>query len=115
MKLYIPSIGDIIVLTKDWEFNLYDEYRNDTLYILSGGTPKINQYRQFERSGSMKVTLKKDTVMSINRIYIRKGKKELDSVSFVVKQSPSFPPRTKIRFWAKLEDVNNIEFELLKP
>lgn len=28
MKLYIPELGDKLMLTQDWTFNLYPEYRN---------------------------------------------------------------------------------------
>ena len=28
MKLYIPEIGDSLLLSKDWTFDLYHEYRN---------------------------------------------------------------------------------------
>ena len=42
MKLYIPEIGDHIVLIKDWTFDLYAENRNEQLgalfgHYLSGG------------------------------------------------------------------------------
>ena len=30
MRLYIPTVGTKIVLTQDWTFKLYVEYRNDT-------------------------------------------------------------------------------------
>lgn len=31
MNLYIPELKDQIKLTKDWNFNLYSERRNETL------------------------------------------------------------------------------------
>jgi len=36
MKLYIPEIGDKIVLKKDWTFNLHAENRNKSLLELFG-------------------------------------------------------------------------------
>jgi hypothetical protein len=42
MKLYIPEIGDHIILTSDWTFDLHNESRNEQLgalfgYYLCGG------------------------------------------------------------------------------
>lgn len=34
MRLYIPEIGDKLVLAKDWTFTLYRESRNDDLWRL---------------------------------------------------------------------------------
>lgn len=45
--------------------------------------------------------------LTVDRIYIRKGASEYDSVSFFVE---GLAPK-KIRFWAKLDDCNNIEFK----
>lgn len=36
MNLYIPEIGDHIILTKDWTFNLFPEYRNADLGAFFG-------------------------------------------------------------------------------
>lgn len=36
MKLYVPEIGDHIILTKDWTFDLHAETRNDQLGALFG-------------------------------------------------------------------------------
>jgi hypothetical protein len=36
MKLYVPEIGDHLVLTKDWTFELHAESRNEQLAVLFG-------------------------------------------------------------------------------
>lgn len=36
MKFYVPEIGDDIVLTKDWEFSLFPESRNNDLASFNG-------------------------------------------------------------------------------
>jgi hypothetical protein len=36
MKLYVPEIGDHIILTKDWTFDLHAESRNEQLGALFG-------------------------------------------------------------------------------
>lgn len=73
-----------------------------------------------------RITIPKDTVLEIDRIYIRKGLEEYSSISFLVDSSPevAYKPKAdlkklglghitkkhKMRFFAKLKDVNQIEF-----
>lgn len=61
------------------------------------------------------VTLLKDTVLNVDRIYIRKGVSEYSSITFYVwsKSGPvaANASKKKSRFWAKLADCNNIQFE----
>lgn len=67
------------------------------------------------------VTLPADTHLIVDRIYIRKGSEDFDSVTFVIpKADKAFgqiridKKNTSVRFWAKLDDVNNIEFDLVE-
>jgi hypothetical protein len=135
MKLYIPSIGDIIRLTQDWEFNLYAEDRNSTLMEIVGD--KRDPWD--DRDTAIKVVIPAQAELKIDRIYIRKGQDEFDSVTFLWKGMTTAPrviqktatkfasgrdredftytqkiPKRPVRFWAKLSDVNNIEFEEVK-
>lgn len=52
--------------------------------------------------------------LKTDRIYIRKGSEDFSSVSFLVNKEDNHligaEPKRQIRFWAKLGDVNNIEF-----
>lgn len=67
------------------------------------------------------VTLPKGTVLSVDRIYIRKGASDFSSLTFYVHECPlpELTPAKKgggfkkgrKRFWAKLDDVNRIRFE----
>ena len=133
MQFYIPSVTDQIRLTADWEFPLFFESRNDSL--LTRIKPDVT-YGYRDR-GSILAVLKAGTVLQVDRIYIRKGKGEWDSVTFWIKFAPGDKDRRKVvrrssycheqqlqgvdptqemkfkgaRFWAKLEDVNAIEFE----
>ena len=50
-------------------------------------------------------TLKKGTILEIDRIYIRKGAADYSSITFRIKGGKTSP-----RFFAKLEDVNKIVF-----
>lgn len=67
------------------------------------------------------LTLPADTVLVLDRIYIRKGKDGFDSITFQVESSPLVGLKGtgkkgflsgKVRFWVKLEDANRIECEL---
>jgi len=59
--------------------------------------------------------------LAVDRIYIRRGKSEFDSVTFVVKSWPAVVVKRGVevvvqkkvgkRFWAKLRDVNEVVFE----
>lgn len=61
------------------------------------------------------LTLPTKTLLSVDRIYIRKGVSEYSSITFYLKETTwSGMPRKKkgaTRFWAKLADVNLIECE----
>lgn len=53
----------------------------------------------------VRATLPEGTILTIDRIYIRKGKSDYDSISFYA-QIPGIAK--KKRFWAKREDVNTM-------
>jgi hypothetical protein len=55
-------------------------------------------------------TLPVRTVLSVERIYIRKGAERFDSITFRVKSSP-WTECEKARFWVALDDANEMEVE----
>lgn len=169
MQLYVPELGDMIKLTEDWTFTLYNEHRNQTLWqlekcgqrevmpdqdrvkelerLITGITSRLtfetvnNSYSRYNqrvqvyasqedrdnhrlfqqeltdlrrRHSWASVTLPKDTLLKIDRIYIRKGAEEYSSLTFIINSLPVItgkPFSRKPRFWAKLSDCNNINFE----
>jgi hypothetical protein len=117
MRFYIPELGDKICLISPWTFDLWPESRN--VDFVRSYTKKY--YNSVDWSNSewgiqddnckwhnkkklIEVTLPFDTILSISRIYVRKGAKDFSSVSF-------YHIKGHGRFWAKLEDVNKIDFE----
>jgi hypothetical protein len=58
------------------------------------------------------VTLKAGQVLSIDRVYIRRGASDFSSITFNYIGAPKGSGR--VRFWAKLVDVNSIEFESIE-
>lgn len=115
MKLYIPRPGDKIRLTEDWTFPLHHEYRNAGL---AEGL-ELADFRQWASPNSSVATLPKGTVLAIDRIYIKKPYPEFDSVTFRTVASPDrrLTPKkaggtgASRRFWVKLADANNLEYE----
>jgi hypothetical protein len=105
MKMYVPEISDQIILSQDWTFDLYHEWRNKSLFdkmkvnFMNGGyAQNMEKYA---------ATIPKGTGLKIDRIYIRKGNSEYSSLTFYIGSGPW----KGCRFWAKLKDVNKIEFD----
>ena len=123
MKLYIPENGDSFKLTADWTFDLYNEDRNYSLMEKLGDTRRtIGSWH--ESYGAAPATIPAGAILKVDRVYIRKGSKDYSSITFLWKGealpakietysdgSTGKVPRIPVRFWAKLADVNNIEFE----
>lgn len=79
----------------------------------------IHRYESEEKGkNEICITLPAGTILIVDRVYIRKGLKDYSSLSFIVKNlgevtiSNYNNKKKKVttqRFWAKLEDCNNIE------
>jgi hypothetical protein len=77
--------------------------------------PKMLAYPNRFRSGFQTVhslTLQAGTELRISRVFIRKGSEDYDSVTFYGGVC-HLGVIHKVRFWAKLEDVNKIEYEVI--
>jgi hypothetical protein len=79
----------------------------ERLEVLTG---RFNEIRD---SASI-VTIPAGSVLSIDRIFIRKGMDDWSSLTFYLKEHPDHIFKKKPRFWAKLADCNNIEFDQVK-
>ena len=115
MKINIPRLGDYLQLTTDWTFSYILEHRNYTLRM----TLTDNDLNKRFPDGTP-VTMPAGTVLKVDRIYIRQGAPEFDSITFRVMQSPDKRLLSKskggtavdsVRFFVKLDDANNIEAE----
>lgn len=77
-------------------------------------SPKVleNAYRgqNYQVEATLSVTFPAGTILKMDRLYIRKGAREFDSVTFVAEKTSLFKGR-KPRFWAKLEDANRMVLE----
>ena len=119
MQLFIPPLNTKLQLLEDWNFALYKEHRN--YYVWEALTGTLYRYDDIESPPPI-VTLLKDTIIRIDRIYIRKGQTGYDSVTFTVVDTPN--PALKLkkqggtfegtrRFWVKLEDANQIQADIV--
>lgn len=117
-KLFIPRFGTLLELSEAWTFQLHYEGRNQALIEAMGFTFEYS-YRNNISPPPETVTLPTGTVLKVDRVYIRRdfdGKaSDYDSLTFQIVSCPaekklckngSFGRKT--RFWAKLEDCNNI-------
>lgn len=143
MKLFIPEIGTVLKLEADWEFSLFVETRNEAL-VTASDFPRDTTYRWslaptskeapknvgWEKQASWSAEWRKNfilpagSILTVDRIYIRKGVKDFSSLSFNLNRKSVNADHSKFaknlatqkgrcRFWAKLADVNNIEFSAL--
>lgn len=123
MNFYIPELKDAIKLTSDWSFDLYAETRNESVGKVLGlisENPKLwyrpwkiyeDKEHCYEVLFVERVTIPKDTILVVDRIYVRNGQKDYSSVTFRIKSCPD-KKFNKTRFWAKLHDTRSIEFEV---
>jgi len=123
MNLFIPACGDRITLTKPWRFTLYLESRNMKFAIehkLVGektdrwGVHENGDYRKYK---SVQASLAAGTVLECDRVYIRTFSKsalevgdDYDSITWKVMKGDK--PARNQRFWAKLPDCYEIEYDL---
>lgn len=104
MIFYIPTIGDAIKLASQTTFNVINERRNENFLKSYLGSEAVNV--------SNSISLPKNTILKIDRIYIRQNNPLMDSITFVVIESKK-KEIVKSRFFANLKDVNGIEFEMV--
>ncbi len=105
MMMYIPSIGDKIVLEEDWNPMILDEYRTREFLVIMGIDPRGANGHTYA------VVIPRNTVLTVDRIYIKKGSSAYDSITFTINQAYNpHIPRGKKRFWVKLAQANKIQF-----
>lgn len=134
MKLFIPPLGSKVKLKKDWTFALYEENRNEALLARVNNRVEEPAYTNWEAHFAWSeakhhysFTLPKETVLVIDRIYIRKGQDDFDSITFLIQDCPDKELvgwnstqrdekkifHRKSRFWAKLDDVNKLDVTIV--
>jgi hypothetical protein len=124
VRVMIPEIGTVLILAEDWTFTIINEQRNGGLAKMLGREKEGDYYFPFgsrDRNeaeythqwyGRQRVpndpgnyTWPVGTSLEVDRIYVRKGNEEFSSVTFKTRVKGKV-----VRFFAKLDDVNNIVF-----
>ena len=106
MNLFIPDIGTRLKLTEDWKFVLQPEHRNEKLFKNLG--------RSYSEQKKLLVTIPKETILTVRRLYIKQGQAAFSSVTFTItkKSCPNNRNLESSKFWSSIGDVNRIQFEL---
>ena len=151
-SFFMPTIGSQFRLETDWTFRLHSEHRNNSVFKALGlieekrltrryGDGQTHTWDAVVRvvdvdsanpdypiwSGWKTITMPAGTVLQIDRIYLRKGSEDFDSLTFLLVDSPDeklkpwkrIKPGAKaalnaaLRFWAKLPDVQGVPISWL--
>lgn len=123
MKLFIPACGDRLTLVEPWTFDLYLESRNmkfAKFHKLVEDTADSWGVYENGHTGKLKhvsATISAGTTLECDRVYIRTFSKsaiqvgdDFDSITWKVMKGQK--PAPNQRFWCKLPDAYNIEYEL---
>lgn len=109
MQLYIPNIGEKIILAADWTFRLFNERRCQPFDDCPAPAQIVDNPTYF-LSQVKHCTLPAGTVLMVDRVYLRQGLDEFASISFrIVSTSAPWIAKQRKRFWAKLDDVNQMQ------
>lgn len=118
MKLYVPPLGTTLTLATPWTFTVYRESRNDSLVELAGLKEPVRDRDWWWMVKPLgQFTFPAGTKLTVDRIYIRAGNVEYDSITFrardyttTVRTGLKVKKNEKtVRFWAKLDDVNGMD------
>jgi hypothetical protein len=133
MILCMPTVGQKVRVLdgQGWVIKLYQERRNESLYEYVGQPLSTDRCFYDDYVGGqaaftwdvseperkhIKVTIPAGSILTIDRIYLRKGAAEFDSVTFILngaKLAGKVGAQSRVRFWVKLDDVNSGKLELL--
>lgn len=106
-KLFIPQVGNQLTLISNWNCKVFNEYRNEKVF--KGLNIDLSQ---LTRDTNIDITFPKGTILRVDRLYVRAPASSFDSITFSVVSSP-IKSLNKSRFWVKLSEANQIEFEEL--
>lgn len=130
MKVFVPTIGSELVLSKACPVTIYSEQRNSAFLKAMGikmdnshistrhenltveNQSLVDKYHANISLKAVSITIPAGTILKVNRIYVRQGAEDFDSMTFFCVGGMNFP---KGRFWLKLSDVNNFNIEEPKP
>lgn len=114
-----PSSSSHCHYVKEWT-ELIDKFKDAGFLVMKEPEPEGDSYKSYrdqDRLPYITAELPKGTMLAFDRYYIRQGAEAFDSVTFKIESCPdpkfAKNKNTARRFWARLQDVNNIECELV--
>jgi len=117
-KLFVPACGDRITVVKPWQFKLYLEYRNMAYAKLRDLIQTQQTYGVYHhgRPAGVDCVVEPGTVLECDRVYIRSTSKSAKSVddnydSITWRVIIDGKAAKSQRFWVKLSDCYNLEFD----
>lgn len=109
MQLYIPNVGERIILAANWTFRLFNEGRCQPFNDCPSPAEPVDN-PNYSISQVKRCTLPAGTVLLVDRVYLRQGLDAFASLSFRIgSTSAPWVTKQRKRFWAKLEDVNQMQ------
>ncbi len=106
--MLVPPLGSVLRLTQDWSFALKHEWRNHALHERFKTPQQTYDMKTKTYGPDPIVTLPAGTVLKLDRIYVRKGVGDYDSLTFYIVPKPK---EKGGRFFASLGDCNKMEYE----
>lgn len=108
MKMLIPVCGDVIKVAKDVDVELKNIAQNKN--FLEKYDEKLKNVKQINKKKHF-ITLKKGTLLTIDRVYIRQGDSaEYNSITFKINKDKNLPNG---RFFLSVSVVNTLDIEFL--
>lgn len=115
MQFHIPTIGEIIILTRDWEFDLHSEHSNYSLWNVAFPNESASGRPTFYTKSIRLFGFRAGSILRVDKLYIKKNFGRFDSVTFVLQYDSSKEISKKPRFWVKLVDANKIVCDIYNP
>ena len=103
-KVFIPQVGDKIELSSNWTCKIFNERRNSSVFTALGVDVSNMPNSHID------ITFLKGTVFKVTRLYVRSPASSYDSLTLAVVSS-SIKKLAKVKFWVKIMDANNMEFD----
>lgn len=128
MKFYIPDVGSRLKITQDFLPELIWEHRNiEVILAVPSHGKRYDELYAADRyedicDRSYPVLFRADTILSVQRVYIRKGASDYSSLTFHILESPdkhfslkkhggTWDSTGKRTFFLSLDEVHKMEFE----
>lgn len=118
MRVFVPRIGTLLRLNQEWTFSVYRDYRNSAALAALGDVKGV-YYADDPDGHAGRLTLPTGTVLLVDRVYVRQGinntgtPSEYDSLSFRVRAGGVTGLDARKRFFARVEDVNTLDVEVI--